>query len=53
MLKEFVARIFLLLLIVGFATEAAHDGENSDIGKQQPSPGSKNAAVSIPSETAN
>ena len=53
MLKELVARVALVLFIISMTSEAAHDGENSDIAKQQPSPGSKNASASIPSETAN
>ena len=49
MLKEFVARVVLVLLIVGLATEAAPD-ESSDPAKQ---PAAKDPAASTPSEPAN
>jgi hypothetical protein len=51
MLKELVARLFLVLFIVGMTTEVVHD-ESAGTPKQ-PDPGSKNASASIPSETAN
>jgi len=50
MLKEFVARVVLVLLIVGLATEAAPDDGNSAPAKQ---PAAKDPAASAPSETAN
>ena len=49
MLKEFVARVVLVLLIVGLTTEAAPD-ESSGAAKQ---PAAKDTAASTPSETAN
>jgi hypothetical protein len=52
MLKELVARVALVLFIIGMTSEAAHD-ESSGSTKQQPDPASKNASALIPSETAN
>jgi hypothetical protein len=53
MLKELVARVALVLFIIGLATDAAHDSENSGAAKRQPGPGVKNASASTPGEIAN
>jgi hypothetical protein len=37
MLKELVARVFLVLFIIGVVTEAAPDDGNSATANQQPS----------------
>ena len=49
MLKEFVARVVLVLFIIGVTSEAAPD-ESSGTAKQ---PAAKDPAASAPSETAN
>jgi hypothetical protein len=53
MLKEFIARVAVLLFIISMTSEAAPEDANSSVAKQQPGPGSKNASASIPSEIAN
>ncbi len=52
MLKEFFARVFLILFIIGMTSEAAPEDANSPNPKQQPSPGTKHASASIPGKTA-
>jgi hypothetical protein len=52
MLKELVTRVALMLFIIGLATDAAHDSENSGAAKRQPGPGVKNASASTPGEIA-
>ena len=53
MLKELVARVALVLFIIGMTSEAVHEDKSPGTAKQQPGPGSKNASALIPSETAN
>ncbi len=54
MLKELVARVALVLFIIGVATEVAPDDGSSATAKQpRLGPGSKDASASTPSETAN
>jgi hypothetical protein len=50
MLKEFVARVVLVLFIIGVTSEAAPDDGNSAPAKQ---PAAKDPAAPAPSETAN
>jgi len=46
MLKEFVARVALVLFIIGVATEVAPDDVNSATAKQpRPGPGSKDTSA--------
>ena len=52
MLKEFIARVVLVLFIIGLATDAVPEDGNSAAAKQ-PSPDAKNASTSIPGEAAN
>jgi hypothetical protein len=53
MLKEFVARVFLILFIIGMTSEAADDSGMSGTAKQpRLGPGSKDTSASTPSETA-
>ena len=54
MLKELVARVALVLFIIGVATEVAPDDVNSGTAKApRLGPPSKDTSASTPSETAN
>jgi hypothetical protein len=53
MLKELVARLALVLFIIGMTSEAADDSGMSGAAKKQPGLGLKNASASTPRETAN
>ena len=50
MLKEFVARVVLVLFVIGLSSEAAPDDGISAVAKQ---PAAKDTAASMPSEPAN
>ena len=52
MLKELVARVFLILFIIGLSTEVADDGNSATAKQPRLGPGSKDASASTPSETA-
>ena len=52
MLKEFVARVVLVLFVIGLATDAAPE-DGSSAAAKQPSPDTKNASTSIPGEATN
>ena len=52
MLKEFVARVFLILFIIGLSTEVADDGNSATAKQPRLGPGAKDASASTPSETA-
>ncbi len=51
MLKEFVARVVLVLFVIGLATDAVPEDGNSAAAKQ-PSPDTKKASTSIPGAAA-
>jgi hypothetical protein len=53
MIKELVARLALVLFIIGVTTEVAHDGGSSGTAKQRSGPGSKDTSASTPGEIAN